>query len=71
MKNGAGVIRRGQAASLNVLGTRVQFLCESENTGGAWSLIKVLLPQESGPPPREHDWDEGYYVVAGGIPGIA
>ena len=67
MDNGATVIRNGHAASLNVLGTRVQFLCESEQTGGAWSLMEVLLPKGSGPPPHEHDWDEAYYVLAGDV----
>lgn len=61
------LIRKGQATSLDVLGTRVQFLCESESTAGAWSLMETQLPKGSGPPPHQHDWDEAYYVLAGEV----
>ena len=54
-------------APLHVLGAEVRFLCEAESTGGAWSLMEVTLPENSGPPPHVHDWDEAYFVTAGTI----
>jgi quercetin dioxygenase-like cupin family protein len=54
-------------APLHVLGAEVRFLCEAESTGGAWSLMEVTLPENCGPPPHVHDWDEAYFVTAGTI----
>ena len=67
MADQAMLIRRGQVPSLNVMGAGVQFLCDSDATGGAWSLMEVLLPKHSGPPPHDHDWDEAYYVLSGEV----
>ena len=52
---------------LHVLGAEVRFLCEAESTRGAWSMMEVTLPENSGPPPHVHDWDEAYFVTAGTI----
>jgi len=52
---------------LHVLGTQVRFLCEAEETRGAWSLMEVTLPRDAGPPPHTHSWDEGYFVTAGEV----
>src|SRR6516165_10638675 len=61
------MVRNAQVQPLSVLGTEVRFLCEAHATGGAWSLMEVVLPRGSGPPLHEHDWDEGYYITAGEI----
>jgi glyoxylate utilization-related uncharacterized protein len=42
-------------------------LCESRETGGAWSLFEEEVPIGMGPPPHRHDWDEAYYVLEGEI----
>jgi len=60
-------MRRGEGEPLNVMGAQVRFLCGAEKTGQAWSLMEVLLPKDSGPPPHHHPWDEAYYVVEGKI----
>lgn len=61
------VIQSENVQPLRVLGTEVRFLCEAESTRGAWSLMEVTLPLESGPPPHVHDWDEAYFVIAGSV----
>ncbi|MEJ8826901.1 cupin domain-containing protein [Variovorax humicola] len=52
---------------LLVLGTQVRFLCEGHSTNGAWSLMEVTLPQDAGPPPHSHEWDEAYFVTEGKV----
>jgi quercetin dioxygenase-like cupin family protein len=59
------VVRGGEAPSLSVLGAEVSFLCEADHTGRAWSLMQVVAPQDAGPPPHDHDWDEAYFITAG------
>ena len=61
------LVRRGEGEALSVLGTRLNFLCDAEHTGHAWSLMEVRLPRDAGPPPHHHDWAEAYYVVEGEV----
>ena len=61
------VVAKDQGEKLAVMGAEVRFLCPAENTGKSWSLMEVVLPAESGPPPHHHPWDEGYYVVEGEV----
>jgi quercetin dioxygenase-like cupin family protein len=61
------VVSRDPSAALKVLGADVRFLCESEHTDGAFSMMEVMLPQGAGPPPHHHDWDEAYYVADGRV----
>lgn len=62
----AGVtVRAGKGNTLNVLGMPLRFLCDAEDTHGAWSLMEEEIPVGLGPPPHRHDWDEAYYVIAG------
>jgi quercetin dioxygenase-like cupin family protein len=58
---------RDEGERLRVLGTQVRFVCNAEQTGKAWSLMEVLLPENAGPPPHDHPWDEAYYVVEGSV----
>jgi quercetin dioxygenase-like cupin family protein len=60
-------IRRGEGESLRVMGADLKFLCTADRTEGAWSLMEVALPPDSGPPPHTHPWDEAYYVVEGEV----
>ncbi|HEU4619726.1 MAG TPA: cupin domain-containing protein [Gammaproteobacteria bacterium] len=57
----------GAGDVLHCLGADVKFLCEAEKTDNAWSLMEVVLPENAGPPPHDHAWDEAYYVVAGDV----
>ena len=61
------VMKSGEGQTLSVMGAQVRFLCEAANTGKAWSLMEVVLPKDSGPPPHEHAWDEAYYVTEGEV----
>ena len=60
-------MKKGEGDLLNVVGAKVRFICSAEKTGQAWSLMEVVLPEGSGPPPHHHPWDEGYYVVEGKV----
>lgn len=61
------VVSTSDVRPLHVLGTQVRFLCESNETKGAWSLMEVMLPRDAGPPPHTHSWDEGYFVTEGEV----
>jgi len=50
-----------------VLGVALRFLCRSEDTSGAWSVMENVIPERAGPPPHHHPWDEAYYVVSGEV----
>lgn len=64
----AGVtVKAGEGKTLNVLGMPLRFLCDAEDTDGAWSLMEEQIPVGLGPPPHRHDWDEAYYVIEGAL----
>lgn len=67
MSKQALVVKQGQAEELSVMGAAVRFLCGADKTGHAWSLMEVQLPENAGPPPHDHPWDEAYYVVEGSV----
>ena len=53
-------------AALNVLGTAVTVLADSSATRG-FGVTFQAGPENSGPPPHSHDWDEAFFVVSGEI----
>lgn len=59
--------RRNEGQTLEVLGTRVRFLCDADRTDAAWSLLEVSIPRDAGAPPHSHDWDEAYFVTSGAV----
>ena len=61
------VVKDGAGEALQVMGARVKFLCTSDKTDKAWSLMEVGLPLHAGPPPHKHPWDEAYYVIEGEV----
>ena len=64
----AGVtLKAGEAEVLNVLGMPLWFLCDADDTNGAWSLMEEVISIGLGPPPHRHDWDEAYYVIEGAL----
>jgi quercetin dioxygenase-like cupin family protein len=64
----AGVtVKAGEGKKLNVLGMPLRFLCDADDTAGAWSLMEEEIPVGLGPPPHRHDWDEAYYVIEGAL----
>jgi mannose-6-phosphate isomerase-like protein (cupin superfamily) len=64
---GAITLKAGESNVLNVLGMPLWFLCDADDTDGAWSLMEEKIPFGLGPPPHRHDWDEAYYVVEGAL----
>jgi quercetin dioxygenase-like cupin family protein len=63
----AVTVKAGEREALNILGMPLRMLCESRETGGAWSLFEEEVPLGVGPPPHRHDWDEAYYVLDGEV----
>src|SRR5215210_872656 len=63
----AVIVRAAEREPLNILGMPLTMLCESRETGGAWSLFEEEVPLGMGPPPHRHDWDEAYYILDGQI----
>jgi quercetin dioxygenase-like cupin family protein len=63
----AVIVRSGEREALGVLGMPLTMLCESKETGGAWSLFEEEVPLGMGPPPHRHDWDEAYYILEGNV----
>jgi quercetin dioxygenase-like cupin family protein len=57
----------GKGESLHVMGANVKFICGADKTDSTWSLMEVALPENAGPPPHDHPWDEAYYVVEGDV----
>lgn len=67
MQTSSMIVKSQDVRPLHVLGTQVRFLCEGHSTNNAWSLMEVTLPQDAGPPPHSHQWDEAYFVTEGEI----
>lgn len=67
MTAAVSIIRQGEGETLNILGVTVRFICRAEDTGHVWSLMENEIPQNAGPPPHEHPWDEAYFVTAGEV----
>ena len=63
----AVVVRSGEGEKLSVTGAEVRLLCEGDKTGRAWSVAECEAPENSGPPPHQHPWDEAYYVLDGEV----
>jgi quercetin dioxygenase-like cupin family protein len=63
----ATIVKAGERKPLNVLGMPLTMLCESRETGGAWSLFDEEVPLGMGPPAHRHDWDEAYYILDGEV----
>ena len=60
-------LTRDEGTRLAVLGTEVRFLCQAAETDRTFSLMEVVLPENAGPPPHDHPWDEAYYVIEGDV----
>lgn len=60
-------VRHGDGDTLVVMGMPLRFLCDAQDTAGAWSLMEEDIPIGHGPPPHRHDWDEAYYVIGGAL----
>jgi len=57
----APVVSTESVPALQVLGEEMRPLLH----GGAFEVVDVRGPRETGPPPHNHPWDEGYLVLEG------
>lgn len=55
------------ATHIAVVGDTYTVVLSGEDTGGRFSMIDMLVPAGSGPPPHRHDFDESFHVVEGQI----
>ena len=55
----AVIVKGGKGGTLRVLGMPLRFLCDAEDTDGAWSLMEEGIPVGLGPPRHRHDWNHG------------
>jgi quercetin dioxygenase-like cupin family protein len=62
----SGMLRTGKGRAVWVVGDHYTVKASGEDTGGAFTLIEVLVPSQSGPPPHVHRReDEAFYVLEG------
>lgn len=62
----SGILRPGAGQSVWVVGDHYTIKASGEDTGGAFTLIEVVVPAGSGPPPHVHSReDEAFYVLEG------
>jgi quercetin dioxygenase-like cupin family protein len=62
----SGILRAGDGRAAWVVGDLYTVKAGGEDTGGAFALIEVLVPPQSGPPPHIHSReDEAFYVLEG------
>jgi len=67
MQSRSMLVKSKDVRPLHVLGTQVRFLCEGHSTNNVWSLMEVTLPEDAGPPPHTHQWDEAYFIIEGDV----
>lgn len=62
----SGILEAGRGRAAWVVGDLYTVKASGEDTGGAFALIEVLVPPQSGPPPHLHRReDEAFYVLEG------
>jgi len=63
----AFVVKPGEAPSpLKLVGEQITVLASGAQTG-SYEIFLQVGPENSGPPPHNHPWDESFYVVKGEI----
>ncbi|MCA1993143.1 MAG: cupin domain-containing protein [Coleofasciculus sp. S288] len=67
--NPNGILRQpGSGSSCWVIDSHYTFKAVSEDTGGAYALIELLLPPQSGAPAHIHSQeDEAFYIQEGEV----
>lgn len=54
--------------SISIVGDTYRIIIGGEQTGGAYSLVDMLIPPKGGPPPHSHvKFQEAFYVIDGEI----
>lgn len=61
------VVKPGEAPSpLKLVGEQITVLASGAQTG-SYEIFLQTGPENSGPPPHNHPWDESFYVIKGAI----
>ncbi|HEX6768171.1 MAG TPA: cupin domain-containing protein [Candidatus Binatia bacterium] len=61
------VVKPGEGPSpLKVVGEQITVLASGAQTG-SYEIFLQVGPENSGPPPHNHPWDESFYVIKGEI----
>lgn len=61
-----GILGAGKGQAVWVVGDHYTIKAAGADTGGAFTLIEVLVPPQSGPPPHVHRREaEAFYVLEG------
>jgi quercetin dioxygenase-like cupin family protein len=61
------VVKPGEGPSpLNVVGEQITVLASGAQTG-SYEIFLQVGPENSGPPPHNHPWDESFYVIRGEV----
>jgi mannose-6-phosphate isomerase-like protein (cupin superfamily) len=64
----AAVVRPGEGRRVSVLGVDVEILLTGQETGGAYSLYRMIIAPGAGAPPHVHRGDdEAFTVVEGAV----
>src|ERR1051325_5923698 len=66
MPNPFVVKRQDSSSPLNVVGENITVLASGAQTG-SYEIFLQVGPENSGPPPHNHPWDESFYVLKGEI----
>lgn len=62
----SGIVGTGKGQAVWVVGDHYTIKAGGADTGGAFTLIEVLVPAQSGPPPHIHRREnEAFYVLEG------
>jgi quercetin dioxygenase-like cupin family protein len=61
------VVKPGDAPNpLKLVGEQITVLASGAQTG-SYEIFLQIGPENSGPPPHSHPWDESFYVIKGEI----
>jgi quercetin dioxygenase-like cupin family protein len=52
---------------ISLVGDTYTLLLKGEDTAGRYTLIDMHIPQDGGPPPHRHDFEEMFHVLEGEI----
>ena len=66
MPNPFVVKRQDSSSPLNVVGENITVLASGAQTG-SYEIFLQVGPENSGPQPHNHPWDESFYVLKGEI----
>jgi quercetin dioxygenase-like cupin family protein len=66
MTSGPIILEKGATKALNVVGEKITVLASGGQTG-SYEVFHQAGPEDSGPPPHNHPWDEAFYVTRGEV----